>query len=215
MYDSRPEGTQMRLLVRVGAVASLLVGGGMLAGRAQGPQAAHVEWDDPAVQHVGTERPHAAMATYPSAEMARAGDRTASPWFRLLNGTWKFRYSPSPAARPVGFERPGFDDTNWSKITVPGNWEVQGFGMPIYSNSDYPFSFDASDPHPPRDDNPVGSYRTSFTVPADWTGRRTLLHFDGVDSAFYVWVNGRRVGFSKDSRTPAEFDVTQFVTAGE
>ena len=222
----------MRLLVRVGVVAGVLVAGGVLVGRASlrparwpgqaavssapgaAAPSAREEWDDPSVQQVGTERPHATMMSYPAAEAARAGDRAASPWFRLLNGAWKFRYSPSPAARPAGFERPGFDDTGWANITVPGNWEVQGFGMPIYSNSDYPFAFDEANPHPPHDDNPVGSYRTTFAVPADWTGRRVLLHFDGVDSAFYVWVNGRKVGFSKDSRTPAEFDVTEVVTPG-
>ncbi len=129
-----------------------------------GPAAAPLEeWDDPAVQHVGTERPHATMTTYPSAELARAGDRTASPWFRLLNGTWKFRYSPGPAARPVGFERPGFDDSGWSDITVPANWEVQGFGMPIYSDSDYPFAFDAAQPAPAR----------TTTTPSARTARRS------------------------------------------
>jgi beta-galactosidase len=222
----------MRLLVRVGVVAGLLVSVSVLVGRAslmparrQGQatarsthpvagQSARDEWDDPAVLHVGTERPHATMMTYPSADLARAGDRADSPWFRLLNGTWKFRYSPNPASRPVGFERPAFDDQAWSNIQVPGNWEVQGFGMPIYSESEYPFAFDPANPRAPHGDNPVGSYRMSFTVPADWTGRRILLHFDGVDSAFYVWVNGRRIGYSEDSRTPAEFDVTGVVTPG-
>ncbi len=86
--------------------------------------------------------------------------------------------------------------------------------MPIYTNIQYPFAFDAANPRVPREDNPVGSYRTTFTVPADWSGRRVFLHFAGVDSAFYVWINGTRVGYSEDSRTPAEFDVTRFVTAG-
>jgi beta-galactosidase len=223
----------MRPHERVGIVAGLFVAGLVLVG-GSGPRpvgwrgqaaarptpppaapAARVEWDDPAVLHVGTEPPHATMMAYPSAELAKAGDRAASPWFQLLDGTWKFRYSPGPASRPVGFERPGFDDRGWSNITVPGNWEVQGFGMPVYSDEEYPFDFDRADPHAPHDDNPVGSYRTRFTVPPEWGGRRVLLHFDGVDSAFYVWVNGHRVGFSKDSRTPAEFDVTEVVTAGE
>jgi len=222
----------MTELVRVGIVAGLLAGGSVLvgtvgqapAGRRQAaavrpaapanPQGAREEWDDPAVLHVGTERPHATMMAYPSAELATRGDRAASPWFRSLNGTWKFRYSPNPASRPTGFERPDFDDKAWSNIRVPANWEVQGFGIPIYSNSTYPFSFDAANPRVPRDDNPVGSYRTSFTVPADWAGRRTFLHFAGVDSAFYLWVNGKRVGYSEDSRTPAEFDVTTFVSPG-
>jgi len=181
---------------------------------AQPSPAAREEWDDPAVLAVNTERPHATMMTYPSAELAMRGDRAASPWFRSLNGRWKFRYSPNPASRPVGFERPDFDDKAWSGITVPGNWEMQGFGIPIYSNSRYPFSFDHANPRVPRDDNPVGSYRTAFTVPADWAGRRISLHFAGVDSAFYLWVNGRRVGYSEDSRTPAEFDITGFATPG-
>ncbi len=176
---------------------------------------AREEWDDPAVLHVGTERPHATMMTYPSAELAARGDRAASPWFRSLNGRWKFRYSPNPASRPAGFERSDFDDKAWSSITVPGNWEMQGFGMPIYTNIQYPFAFDAANPRVPREDNPVGSYRTSFTVPRDWDGRRVLLHFAGVDSAFYIWINGKRVGYSEDSRTPAEFDVTAFVTSGQ
>jgi len=172
------------------------------------------EWDDPAVLHVGTERPHATMMTYPSAELARRGDRAASPWVRSLDGTWKFQYSRGPASRPAAFERPDFDDRGWSNIEVPGNWEMQGFGIPIYSNSRYPFSFNRADPRVPHDDNPIGSYRTTFELPPDWAGRRVYLHFAGVDSAFYVWVNGKRVGYSEDSRTPAEFDVTGVVTGG-
>jgi beta-galactosidase len=175
---------------------------------------AREEWDDPAVLHVNAERPHATMTTYPSGDLARQGDRAASPSRQSLNGTWKFRYSPNPAARPVGFERPGFDDKAWAPITVPGNWEMQGFGIPIYSNITYPFSFERDNPRVPRDDNPVGSYRTTFTVPAGWAGRRVYLHFAGVDSAFYLWVNGTRVGYSEDSRTPAEFDVTRYLADG-
>ena len=148
------------------------------------------------------------MMVYPTAEAAQRGVRDASPWFRSLNGVWKFQYSASPAARPAGFERASFDDAAWADIRVPGNWELQGFGMPIYSNSRYPFAYDPRNPRAQRNDNPVGSYRTTFEVPPDWSGRRVLLHFAGVDSAFYVWVNGRRVGYSEDSRTPAEFDVT-------
>jgi beta-galactosidase len=175
---------------------------------------AREEWDDPSVLHLGIEPPHATMMVYPTAELARKGARDDSPWFRSLNGVWKFQYSASPAARPAGFERPSFDDTAWPDIRVPGNWELQGFGMPIYSNSRYPFAYDSKNPRAQRNDNPVGSYRTVFEVPPAWAGRRVLLHFAGVDSAFYVWVNGRRVGYSEDSRTPAEFDVTAHVQPG-
>jgi hypothetical protein len=173
------------------------------------------EWDDPAVLHLNTERPHATMMVFPTPELARQGSRDGTPWFHSLNGVWKFRYSASPAARPAGFERPAFDDAAWADIRVPGNWELQGFGMPIYSNSRYPFAYDPKDPRAQRNDNPVGSYRTMFEVPRAWSGRRVLLHFGGVDSAFYVWVNGRRVGYSEDSRTPVEFDITRTWEQGE
>jgi beta-galactosidase len=218
----------MTFLVWLGIVAGLLAGSGaarpgsdrgapvsLQAGTQGSPQApAREEWDDPAVLHVGTEAPHATMMVYPSAELARRGDRDASPWFQSLNGTWKFAYSAAPAVRPAGFERPDYDDRSWAPIRVPGNWEIQGFGMPIYSNSRYPFDFDRANPRVPRDDNPVGSYRRTFTVPGDWAGRRVYLHFAGVDSAFYVWVNGRRAGYSEDSRTPAEFDITSLLVPG-
>ena len=172
------------------------------------------EWDDPAILRVGTEKPHATMMVYPSAELARTGDRTKSPWFHSLNGTWKFKASIDPAARPVEFFRPALSDIAWDTIRVPGNIEMQGFGIPIYVNAGYAFPYDQQNPRPPRAANPVGSYRRTFTVPAGWSGRRILLHFAGVDSAFYVWVNGTRVGYSEDSRTPAEFDITRLVTPG-
>jgi beta-galactosidase len=176
--------------------------------------ASREEWDDPAVLHVNTLPPHATMMVYRTAEAARAGRRDESPWFKSLNGVWKFQYSVSPAARPAGFERTSFDDTSWPEIRVPGNWELQGFGTPIYSNSRYPFAYDAKNPRAARNDNPVGSYRTVFTVPPEWKSRRVVLHFGGVDSAFYVWVNGRRVGYNEDSRTPAEFDITPHLQPG-
>jgi beta-galactosidase len=172
------------------------------------------EWDDVAVLHSGTEKPHATLMVYPSAELATAGDRAKSPWFRSLNGTWKFNWAPGPAVRPVDFYRPTYSDAGWKTIKVPGSIEAQGYGMPIYVNIGYTFPYDRKDPRPPRDANPVGSYRTSFDVPADWNGRRLFLHFDGVDSAFYAWVNGERVGYSEDPRTPAEFDVTRLVKPG-
>jgi beta-galactosidase len=172
------------------------------------------EWDNPAVVDVGTERPRATLVAYPDAALARAGEPARSPWIRSLNGEWKFRYSPSPAARPVAFFEPRFDDSSWPSIAVPSNWELGGFGMPIYVNSGYGFDVNRQDPRPPRDDNPVGSYRRRFEVPADWAGRQVFLRFAGVDSAFYVWVNGERVGYSEDSRTPAEFDITRRVKPG-
>lgn len=177
-------------------------------------QAGRPEWDDPAVLQIGAERPHATMMVYPDAALARERRRERSPWFQSLNGRWKFHYARSPAERPEAFFRPDFRDAAWPEIRVPSNWELEGFGIPIYSNSRYPFVVDRRDPRVPAGDNPVGSYRRTFTIPEAWTGRRVLLHFAGVDSAFYVWLNGERIGYSEDSRTPAEFDITARVKSG-
>ena len=176
-------------------------------------QSAPPEWDDVRVLHVGTEAPHATMMVYPSGDAARSG--APSPWMMSLNGVWKFHASPSPGTRPIDFFAPAFDVSGWNDIRVPASVQTQGFGMPIYVNIGYAFDYDRNDPHPPHDNNPVASYRRTFTVPQSWSGRRVLLHFDGVDSAFYVWVNGTRAGYSEDSRTPAEFDITPLVKAGD
>jgi len=113
----------------------------------QPPQAGQrPEWDDLAVLHVGTEKPHATLMVYPSVELASAADRTRSPWFRSLNGIWKFNWSPGPASRPADFYRPDFADAAWKTIRVPGSIEIQGFGIPIYVNIGYTFPFDRNDP---------------------------------------------------------------------
>ena len=173
------------------------------------------EWDNPAVVHVGTEKPHATMMAYPSAQLAKTGDRAQSPWFQLLNGTWKFHGSLRPSERPIDFYRTDFNDSAWGPMPVPASWQMHGFDVPIYTNIIYPFPQDRTKaPAPPYDFNPVGSYRRQFTVPPAWKGRTVLLHFDGVDSAFYVWVNGHKLGYSEDSRTPAEFNLTPYLKAG-
>jgi beta-galactosidase len=170
------------------------------------------EWDDPAVIRVNAEKARATFTAYPSAPLAREG--TASPWVVSLDGEWRFHWSPSPAQTPVGFEGTDYDASAWARIRVPSNWQMEGFGMPIYTNIRYPFDVDLQAPRVPREKNPVGSYRTSFELPSVWSGRRVHLSFGGVDSAFFVWVNGRKVGYSEDSRLPAEFDVTSFVKPG-
>jgi beta-galactosidase len=173
------------------------------------------EWDNPAIVHVGTERPHATMMAYPSADLARTFDRAKSPWFQLLNGTWKFHGSLRPAERPLDFYRPDFNDASWMPMPVPASWQMHGFDIPIYTNIIYPWPQEASKPpQVPYAFNPVGSYRMQFTVPAAWKGRPVYLHFDGVDSAFYAWVNGHKLGYSEDSRTPAEFNITPHLKQG-
>ncbi|MCS7314831.1 MAG: glycoside hydrolase family 2 TIM barrel-domain containing protein [Bryobacterales bacterium] len=174
------------------------------------------EWDNPAVVAVNREKPRSTMMIYPDAQLARAGDRTRSPWFLSLNGKWKFHWSANPASRPADFHRSDFDDSRWALIPVPSNWQLHGYDIPIYTNAIYPFPYDPKGPPiVPKQRNPVGSYRTKFRLPAAWAGRQIFLVFDGVDSAFYVWVNGQKVGYSEDSRTPAEFNITRYVKPDE
>jgi len=153
------------------------------------------------------------MMTYADAESAVTFDRTKSPWFKLLNGDWMFQWSKSVNDRPVDFYKTGFNDGGWKTIPVPSNWQIQGYGIPIYTNMKYPFEKNAPVIDPAK--NPVGSYRMRFDLPAGWQGRRTLIHFDGVNSCMYLWVNGQKVGYSEGSRTPAEFDITKYVKPGK
>lgn len=191
-------------------IAIFLIAACGLSGAADRP-----EWDNPAIVHIGTEKPHATMMVYPSAELAQSGERAKSPWFQLLNGTWKFHGSLRPAERPLDFYRTDYNDTSWGTIPVPSSWQMHGFDIPIYTNIIYPWPQDPTKPpQVPYDYNPVGSYRLRFTVPPAWSGRQIYLHFDGVDSAFYVWVNGKKLGYSEDSRTPAEFNITPHLKPG-
>jgi beta-galactosidase len=130
-----------------------------------------------------------------------------------LNGKWQFAWSKTPAERPTDFYKPDYDISQWGEINVPGNWEMQGFGMPIYTNIIYPFP--ANPPYIPNDDNPVGSYRRWFTVPTDWTDDRVILHFAGATAAMYVWINGQKVGYAQSTKNPAEFDITPYLHDGK
>jgi beta-galactosidase len=172
------------------------------------------DWENPAVTSINKELPTAVRAIYPDTALARWREPGGSPYGMSLNGQWRFRWAPKPEARPVDFFRADFDDNAWKTIPVPSNMEIQGYGVPIYTNIPYPFA-NPKPPFVPKDDNAVGSYRTRFTLPDGWKGRQVFLRFDGVSSAFYVWVNGRKVGFSKDSRTSAEFNITRYLKNGE
>ena len=180
------------------------------------------DWENPQTFSVGKIKPHVTFYSYPTVALALAGNRAQSPWFQYLNGAWKFNYSPNPQDRPVSFFQTNFDDSKWSDIRVPSNWEMQGYGSPIYVNWMMPFD-PAIPPFVQQDDsktihksNPVGSYRRKFVVPPSWiNNKRIVLHFGGVSSAYYVWVNGEKVGYNQDDRTPAEFDITSLVKPGE
>lgn len=171
------------------------------------------EWDDPRVVAVNKEPPHATYIPFASMEQA-AQVPSVSPFVMTLNGTWMFSWAKNPGLRPVDFFQDDFDVKDWKEIKVPGNWQMQGFDIPIFRNFVYPF-LALPNGKAPRHFNPVGSYKRKFEMPVAWDGRRVYLHFAGVDSAFYVWVNGRKVGYSEDSRSPAEFDVTPYLKSGE
>ncbi len=133
--------------------------------------------------------------------------------YKSLNGHWRFNWVRSPEDKPVDFYLNHLNDELWDSIPVPGNWEVNGFGFPIYLDERYPFATEW--PEAPTDYNPVGTYRTKFTIPSPWEGSQVLLHFAGAKSAMYVYLNGEFIGYSQGSKTPAEFDVTNFLQPGE
>lgn len=200
------------------STGAALAGWAVFAAQRQAFAAENPEWDArPRVFQVGREAARARLVPYGSVPDAVRGEMEKSPYFRSLNGSWHFRWSRNPDARPAGFEAPGFDDSGWDRIPVPSNWEIEGYPEPIYLNIRYPWiGYETPEPpHVPHDFNPVGSYRRTFSLPRDWSGRRTLISFQGVKSAFFLWVNGERVGYSEDSYTPAEFDITGHVRPGE
>ena len=147
---------------------------------------------------------------------AKAADRRASPRYFSLSGTWKFYYVEKPASRHGTFFQDNFDVSSWKDITVPGSWQTQGYDHAIYTNTIYPWTGyeKPSPPQAPTVYNPVGHYRRNFTLPEGWGSGKVYLHFEGVESAFYVWVNGQYVGYSEDSFTDDEFDITDKVRAG-
>lgn len=172
------------------------------------------DWQNPQVVGRNKEPGRATLLPYADAGSALSRDRARSPYYLPLIGAWKFEYAPNPASAPAEFYRADFDDSAWDPVAVPGNWQLQGWDKPMYTNVQYPFPVDAA-LSVPVEDNPTGSYRRMFTVPVDWAGRQVFLHFAGVDSAFYVWVNGQMVGYSQDSRLPAEFNITSYLQPGE
>lgn len=179
------------------------------------------EWQNEIALSLGKEPPSATSVPYPGP--GEALKRAASPFVQSLNGDWHFHWVNHPDKRPADFFRDDFDDSAWGTLPVPSNWQLHGHGIPVYTNVRYPFAVNppfVMDEPPAEfttfaDRNPVGSYRRRFTLPAHWEGRHVHVRFEGVDSFFYLWINGRYVGFSKDSRTTATFDITAFLRPGE
>lgn len=181
------------------------------------------EIQDPENIGINKEPYHATLMPYNSLREALAANRHTSSFSRSLNGTWKFNWVDWPQKRPVNFYKTSYDVSGWKDLHVPSSWQVQGYGIPIYTNFTFPFKkdFPRIMSTPPekytafKERNPVGSYRRDFTVPAEWKGRRTFITFDGVDAGFFIWVNGKKVGYSVNSRNAAEFDLTKYIKPGK
>ena len=154
---------------------------------------------------------------YESIDLALNGQMEASSRFISLNGDWFFKWSKTPEKRPKNFYKNEYNLDSWNKIPVPSNWQLHGYGIPIYTNIKYPFSFydEPNPPDIPDGYNPVGSYKRTFNIPNEWNEKKVYIHLGAVKSAFYIWVNGVKVGYSQGSKLPAEFDLTKFVRTGE
>ncbi len=169
------------------------------------------DWETQTILQKNRLTARSSFVPYTDPDAALSFERGNSPFFKLLNGTWKFSYSPSPAESPAGFYEDSYDVEQWDDLQVPSSWQMHGYGHPHYTNVNYPFPVDP--PHVPTE-NPTGCYRRTFYVPDEWLERYVTLRFEGVDSAFYVWINGAEVGYSQGSRLPSEFDVSHYLRPG-
>ncbi len=173
------------------------------------------DWENTEMIGQNKEPAHNTFIPYPDIKTAIGGIKE-SPYYLSLNGKWKFNWAKNPSERPSDFYKIEFDCNNWKEIPVPSNWQLEGYGIPIYLNYRYPNSINRKEiPKIDHQYNPVGSYRTEFAIPKDWEGREIFIHFDGVQSAFYIWINGEKVGYSQGSMTPAEFNITKYLKKGK
>lgn len=191
------------------------------------------EWENQYVLHINREPMHVPLGSYATFEDAKSCNRRTSKYVSVLDGIWRFRLVSNPAKVPEGFYRENYDKSDWNDIKVPGNWELQGFDYPIYTNVKYPFDMSNTKSHhiirpfvsegvknmelnPPYvpENNPTGCYITEFAISDEWNCREIFVSFGAVESAFYLWINGKEVGYSQDSKLPAEFNLTKFVRPG-
>lgn len=193
------------------------------------------DWENPAVFQINRVDQHATMISFNDEAGALNGQKSNSPNYLSLDGKWKFNFVNTPAERPYWFFRDDYDIRDWKEIDVPSNWQMEGYDVPVYTNIPFPFvmyrqiygvreqKYDQQasgrsekivPPFVTHDWNPVGSYKRNFKIPNDWKDKEIFLHFGAVSSAFYVWVNEQLVGYNEDSKTPAEFNITELVKKG-
>ncbi|WEK37364.1 MAG: glycoside hydrolase family 2 TIM barrel-domain containing protein [Candidatus Pseudobacter hemicellulosilyticus] len=169
-------------------------------------------WENPEVFAINKEAARTTALPYPSEALAIADNYGQNPFYQLLDGQWSFQWAGKVAEVSKDFYKEDYDISQWTQIPVPGSWEFNGHGTPLYVSAG--FGFRAKPPFIDREDSPVGAYRRNFTVPDNWDGRRIFLHFEGGTNAMYVWVNGRQVGYTENAKSPAEFDITQYLRKG-
>lgn len=198
----------MKKQLLTGLLAALAVGGSAQSFK---------EWQDPEVNAVNRTPMHTHYFAYESLDAAMKGCRKSSSNYMTMNGTWKFFWVKNVASRPTDFWKVGFNDKGWDDLQVPALWELNGYGDPIYVNTGYAWrnQFKNNPPLVPEDGNYVGSYRREFVIPASWKGKDIIAHFGSVTSNMYLWVNGRYVGYSEDSKLEAEFDLTPYLKPGQ
>ena len=196
-----------------GALGCLI--SGMAYAGGSSPQPAKPYWQDIQVVAVNKEKPRSSFMSYADRETALTSRFEKSPYYSLLNGTWKFFFVDSYKDLPQNITDPSVNTSSWDDITVPGNWEVQGHGVAIYTNHGYEFK--PRNPQPPLlpEANPVGVYRRDIEIPASWDNRDIYLHIGGAKSGLYVYLNGKEVGYSEDSKNPAEFLINKYLQPGK
>ncbi|MFI3247869.1 MAG: glycoside hydrolase family 2 TIM barrel-domain containing protein [Rikenellaceae bacterium] len=175
------------------------------------------EWQDPKVNQVNRAPMHTNYFAYSSAEEAAKAQKELSENYMTLNGPWRFNWVNDATSRPTDFFKLDYNDLGWDKMMVPGVWEMNGYGDPIYVNIGYAWmnQFTSNPPEIPTENNHVGSYRKTITIPEDWSGKEVFAHFGSVTSNIYLWVNGKFVGYSEDSKLEAEFNITKYLHTGE
>ena len=171
------------------------------------------DWENPEMFNQNREYPHATLISFPDEQSALEAKKANSPDYLSLDGTWKFNWVKSPDQRPFWFFKDDYDTHDWKSIEVPSNWQMKGYDVPIYVNINYPYKMNP--PFIEHDWNPVGSYKRSFKIPSGWKDKEVFLNFGAVSSAFYVWVNEKLVGYSEDSKVPAEFNITKYLKGGK
>jgi len=172
------------------------------------------DWENSNIFSKGKVKAHATLIPFESFDEA-LGNREDSKYFKNLNGNWKFNWVRTPEERPKEFYKEDFKVDDWEEIDVPSNWQMRGYGIPIYTNVTYPYSINTKEiPKIDHNYNPVGSYRINFIIPGSWGDREVIIHFAGVKSALYIWINGKKVGYSQGSMTPSEFNITEYINPG-